>query len=61
MFHYLQLFFTFSIPPNPPSSHFFPFISSFLYIYLIGFQLEAKRSSEILFSDDLFAGFDYCN
>ena len=38
MFHYLQLFFTFSIPPNPPSSHLFPFISSFLYIYLIGFQ-----------------------
>ena len=38
LFHYLQLFFTFSIPPNPPSSHFFPFISSFLYIYLIGFH-----------------------
>lgn len=38
MLHYLQLHFTFSIPPHPPSSHFFPFISSFLYIYLIGFQ-----------------------
>ena len=48
LFHYLQLFFTFSIPPNPPSSHFFPFISSFLYIYLIGFQYG--------FSDDLFYG-----
>ena len=40
LFHYLQLFFTFSIPPNPPSSHFFPFISSFLYIYLIGFHFR---------------------
>ncbi|WP_455022579.1 hypothetical protein, partial [Neisseria elongata] len=30
-----------SIPPHPPSSHFFPFISSFLYIYLIGFQFTA--------------------
>ena len=40
LFHYLQLFFTFSIPPNPPSSHFFPFISSFLYIYLIGFHFD---------------------
>ena len=38
LFHYLQLFFTFSIPANPPSSHFFPFISSSLYIYLIGFH-----------------------
>lgn len=43
LFHYLQLFFTFSIPPNPPSSHFFPFISSFLYIYLIGFQCRERQ------------------
>nr|DAK31428.1 MAG TPA: hypothetical protein [Caudoviricetes sp.] len=45
MFHYLQLFFTFSIPHNPPSSHFFPFISSFLYIYLIGFQHLVKQKA----------------
>ena len=51
MFHYLQLFFTFSIPPHPPSSHFFPFISSFLYIYLIGFHNAKPEFDEVAVID----------
>ena len=57
MLHYLQLHFTFYIPPHPPSSHFFPFISSFLYIYLIGFhntfQLGREGYIELTMVSDL--------
>ena len=41
LLHSMKLLFTKPIPPNPAPSKIIPIISETLYIYLIGFQIQA--------------------